>query len=260
MRRELRITSEEGAKSRSFSAQLIGEVFANGLISSASNTRRPVWMMCVASHAESPPFSMNLKLGHKAEIVKTHGKGDRYELLRTTGYAIAHQKLASGTVTTAYVPDLFQVDPGMVDPDGAKFVLLAERRWLARSNPTAALCQLARELGVITDALTADLVMLAPLFCAYLDRRTRAPLVPDPAFQFRVLVACLVEGAASLPMSRHSTKYDRGWGRSGAFGLSCEGIEDLGLLPPIAFSAKHDALEALLAEQATLHFAGRRAA
>lgn len=264
MMRELMISPEDGQeKSRSFRAVLLAEAFCEALVN-PGNTLRPAWMMLAASHAEVGPFVANLRAGRKAEIAGTgYGRrGDRYEFLRSLGYAFASQRLRDATVITAYLPEFVALDPGMVDPAGAKFFLIAERAWLTGGTPLRALGPVARSMGyTIPDELATDLALLAPLFCAYLDRRTRAPLIPDPVFYFRVLLACLQEGAASLPSSsRYRAQHGGEFGQHVRLGLTGEGWEQVGMLPPIAFSAKHEGLEALLAEQAKAHFAGRRAA
>lgn len=198
MIRELMISPEDGQeKSRSFRAVILAEAFCDALVN-PGNTLRPAWMMLAASLAEAGPFTANLRAGRKAEVV-THGYSrrgaDRYEFLRSIGYAFASQRVQDSTIITAYLPEFVALDPGMVDPAGAKFFLIAERAWLTRGTPLGSPGAMARSMGYeIADNPAEDLALLAPLFCAYLDRRTRAPLVPDPAFYFRVLLACLYEG------------------------------------------------------------------
>lgn len=267
MTRELVIAAEDDdEKSRSFRAPVLAEVFADTLVPGANGatTARPAWMMLATSTAEAGPFVANLRLGRKAEVAGT-GRGrsaaERYELLRSLGYAFAGQRHAEGAVVTAYLPDLFALDPGMVDTTGARFIVLAERRWLERGAMIEDPAGVAAELGhEIDEALARDLALVAPLFCAYLDRRTRAPLVPSARFYFRVLLACLRDGAASLPTTRGGYMRETGFGQHSRFALHASDIDAVGLLPPIAFDAKHDAIEALLADEAREHFGIRRAA
>jgi len=93
---------------------------------------------------------------------------------------------------------------------------------------------------------------LAPLVIAYLERRTRCPLVPDPRFYVQVLAHALDQGLASFG-STSKGYYSRAWGESSA--LVEEGTEDIGLAPGVVWSSSHETLETFLAEQVKTYFA-----
>lgn len=235
MMQDFSIVPEAGKKGRSFSAKCTALVVADSLWASGSgDTMRPIWAQFVGSDAELRPFATNLKLGRKAE--PSHGRSsacDRLEFLRSANFQHAWQREPEGTVLTVYHPELFRLDPGMVDPEGATFAMLVPRWWIAAQTVDGG----------------AD-VARASLFAAYLDRRTRCPLVNDTAFYVQMLAAALEAGFARMPTDR-SVKYSRG-------PLAAEGLEQAGVDSVITFSAPHTNLEEFLAEQVGEYF-GRAA-
>lgn len=230
------IQPETGKKGRSFSAKCTALVVADTLWSSGSgDTIRPIWAQFVGTDSELRPFATNLKLGRKAEPSNghKHSNAERLEFIKSAQYQVAWQREAEGSIVTLFHPDLFRLDPGMVDPEGAKFVMLVPYWW--------------------NDAQTLDVEdARASLFAAYLDRRTRCPLVADVAFYRRLLAAALDEGFAHSPGDR-KIEYARGT-------FQASGLDDAGLDSAISFSAPHDRLEEFLAEQVSEHFANERAA
>jgi hypothetical protein len=264
--RTLVIQPQKEGKGRSFIAALLGYATADSLWAggvAATDAIRPVWMAIAASEGEIGPFVANLRCGRKAEIANPHQRRpDVIELLRSAGYAWSSQRFPEGSLVTAYLPELFRLDPGMVDPSGARFVVLAPSAWCAeqRANVDAAVRHV-RAMGMIaapdrkesysepappTAEEVAELAPLASLFAAYLDRRTRAPLIPDHRFHTQLLVACLMGGLASL------SAVDRGYARFGQhtkLGFRSVDLETVGMAPGVAFQATHERIEELLAEQ-----------
>jgi hypothetical protein len=257
--RTLIIESGDEGKGRSFRAVLLACVEANGLwFGGAADTDviRPVYLSVATSDAEAAPFLANLRTGRKAEIDTgnrySRSKGQRYECLRSAGYTFTTQRTSRGTVLTAFLTDLYRMDPGMIDPKGAAFALLPPAAWLAaqpRPERPAALFARVREAllprmsrsseltkSVGDDAL-ARWLPYARLFCAYLDRRTRCPLVPDLAFQLQVLVAALDAGLASVSAERSHME----WGQHfSAHGYTEDSVHTVGLAPGLSFKAKHE--------------------
>ena len=88
-----------------------------------------------------------------------------------------------------------------------------------------------------------SLIRLAPLFAAYLDRRTRCPLVSDPRFHLQLLAACATRGYARLSFDSESKQYYKEYG-----------IEDVGLVPGMAFLSSHESMNELLAEETRAFF------
>jgi len=275
----LTIITGTGEKSRSFSAMLLGSLQADSLWEGGeANTKaiRPVWAQFGTTEDEMRPFLANFRSGRKAQTLSRHGhKESEIELLKTAGYQFATTKTSVGTVVTAFLPDLFRMDPGMVDPKGVRFVVLPPQAWLdqqaAHLDTKAAVTHVRRfykpsALGVSQDwnqkgtepALVAKrdqilegLLPLSTLFTAYLDRRTRSPLIPDVRFQLQLLAAALSNGFASLP----GDGYRQGWGHGG-HRFKFDTDDALGYGTPLAFKANHTDLETFLAEQVAIFFQG----
>lgn len=263
MSRTLTIETAEGKKGRSFSAELLCFVTADHLWDGGrtnSSALRPVVMVIAGSDAQMGPFVANLRGGRKAvESSSYRSRGDRrFELLRSAGYAFAWQRFPEGAVVTAYLPDLIRLDPGMVNPAGAKFLLLPAKEWvgaeLARIDVDGLVAH-ADAVGLIggrwgvSAEEARDFAPLASLFVAYLDRRVRAPIVADARFHMQVLLACIERGYAVYVGQR-----DRG-----RVGMAAERFDECGFGLPIAFQAKQEQIDTLLAEQVQTYF-GRRAA
>lgn len=249
----------DGEKGRSFHAVLLSYCTGRQLWEGGQHDNvRPIWAMIACSEAESTPFMANLRAGRKANIhgeEKSRSKSDAFELLKSAGYEYHAQRHAEGIVWTVFLPELYRIDPGMVDPEGVKFAMLPDSKWLAPVDELTAQIlaekywedlKWSAERQRERDAEMLDIMryvtMVATLFCAYLDRRTRCPLIPDPKFYSRVLAACLNAGIASLgePGGYHSSQK---WGRCGC------GYEEVDCSAAgVACSTSHDRLEALLAE------------
>lgn len=233
---EYTVCSDPTKKGRSFTARCVALVVADHLwASDNSDNVRPIWAQFVGSDAEMRPFATNLMLGRKLEKCSRRASAsDRIEFLKSAGYQLAWQREPEGTILTVYNPDLFRLDPGMVDPAGAAFVMLTPRWWLEAQT------------------LPADAAR-ASLFAAMLDRRTRCPLPADVAFYQQMLAAALEQGLALTPENR-SVNYSHSF--------AADGLEQAGLDPDgaIALSAKHETLEAFLAEQCSIYFAEKESA
>jgi hypothetical protein len=231
------IVSDADKKGRSFTAKCTCLVVADNMwVSGSSDNVRPVWAQFVGSDAQMRPFATNLKLGRKAEQTGAgrRSSSSRLEFLRSANYQLAWQRETEGTILTVYHPELFRLDPGMVDPGGAAFVMLTPSWWL-------------EDQTLPPDAARAS------LFAAMLDRRTRCPLVADVAFYQQLLAAALEQGLAQTPGNSVS-----GYVR----GFAAEGLEQAGLDPAgaLTFKASHDVLEAFLAEQVGEFFSAREEA
>ncbi len=266
--RDIVIAPQSEGKGRSFQAICLAIVEADSLWPGGdikTDTIRPVWAMFAGSDQEMRPFAANLQLGRKANF-PTQGSGYRQyqrkpaktlELLRSAGYQLTWQREKEGSIVTAFLPDLFRLDPGMVDVKGATFIVLPTKKWLMEQKIDALpIVKHAQRFSYNIDEAT--LLMMVPtafLFCSYLDRRTRCPLVSDGRFYLQLMLACMAQGLASWS-NANSHSHSREFGRSMLFYE--EGTEDVGLLPGIAFNASHDTIEAVLAEQVALFFKATR--
>lgn len=270
------IQQKEGAKGRSFAATCVGVATADGLWASGGKTIRPVWAVFAGSEGELRPFVTNLRLGRKAERLSNFrsrgGDEERLEFLKTVGYQITWQRESEGAIATLFHPELFRLDPGMVDPAGIQFVLLVPADWSAAQavEVTPAVDHVRALAPKVDPSFLQRLVPTAYLFAAYLDRRTRCPLVADGRFYLQLLIAALDHGLASLP--GNCARYDSHrseWGHDGRHGFNLEvggerycrdSIETIGLRHAISFSAAHDVFEVFLAEQVALFFDHRATA
>lgn len=260
--REVYIAPHEG-KGRTFQALLLASLEANALWpggQTSNEDTRPVWAMFAGSDPELRAFTANLLTGRKALFGQADGyrpkRQQKLELLKSAGYQYAWQRESEGSVVTAFLPDLFRLDPGMVDPAGARFVCLPAKAWChAQAIDTAPLVEHMADLGCTMSA--SQLVALAPLaflFAAYLDRRTRCPLVADGRFYLQLLVACLRDGLASWPAGDRDRYRDPPFGVHGRFALREESTSEVGLERPVAFEAGHQDLERVLAAEVQRFF------
>jgi len=268
--REIVIAPQSEGKGRSFSATCLATVEADGLWAggmAATDNMRPVWAMFAGSEQELRPFMMNLKSGRKASFIKTtryyRNKDEKLEILRSSGFEVTWQREVEGSVATTFLPDLFHLDPGMVDKKGASFIVLPTKVWAQAQHidDVPALVRHVKDMipltyekqPALTDDELAELVPTAFLFATYLDRRTRCPLLSDARFYLQLLVACLKEGLASMA-GADPYSHRREFGRSNHFKFNTYGIEELGFTTPIAFEAEHDTIKRVLAEQVTAFF------
>lgn len=241
MTTELTIEPQKEGKGRSFRATLVSYVEAMHIVARGNDTVRPVHITLAGSDNELRPFVAHLRTGKKA--VSGYKGREKFEILKSAGFQTAWQRTPKGSLVTLFAPDVFCLDPGMVDPKGISFVMLPARSWLKPSDVELPAC--------VPEECAADVRAFAPLFIAYLDRRTRCPLVPDPKFYAQVLANALNDGLATFAKA---TEYGREeWGCNGR-GFRAVGTEDAGYGRALMFYASHETLESFLAEQVKTYF------
>lgn len=265
--RTLTIETFDGGKGRSFSASVLAYATASGLWEGGSAENiRPVFLQLACSEAEARPVLANLQAGRKATMrgEDCASKGDRVELLKSVGYVFRQQRFAEGVILTAYLHELFVFDPGLVDGDGVRFVLMPPRARLeaeaARFDRRAVEAHV-RRLGYKTEdpRLWCHLAPMAALFCAALARRSPLPIPPDPRFWAQLYCAALATGLASWGIStRYSNPEPGTFGEAGALGFREIDTVAVGLAPGVACRVSHARLEELLAEQVVLFERRRR--
>jgi hypothetical protein len=264
MAREVHIEPQADRKGRTFAATLLGTIEADSLWErGTSDAIRPVWAVFTGTEDALRPFAANLRLGRKATFPSNSRKAETLELLKTAGYQYVWQREPEGSILTVFLPDLFRLDPGMVDPDGAKFVILPDAAWLRDQKIDTesrlysyALSLMGQDSHAKFDvSMMPVLIPLAFLFSAYLDRRTRVPLLSDGRFYVQLLLACLRDGLASFSSDRGSFRWGR---REAGFGCNFSFVElgtcGLGMVPGIAFSATHEQIDSLLAAEVAVFF------
>lgn len=239
----MKITIEpKGDKGRSFSAELLAHAEADALWESggtSTNATRPVWAVLGGSELEMKAFMANLLTGRIAE----QAKHTRFEFLRSVGWAHHTVKIGGGAVTTLYLPELFRIDPGMVDPDMVRFVVIPPKAWVESqcfdlAEARSVFKRLSGEPWVATDAEVHLRLAEGVLFLSYLDRRCRYPIPFAPA-----LGAWLVMRFQSYGyLSRDGQSYGRDSYR-------VTGAERVNALPGFAFSVGHEALGDVLSAE-----------
>lgn len=255
-------TAQEGSKGRTFGAQLLAWATADGLWDGGERAddkaHRPVWAVLAGARAEMVAFVANLRFGR---AFGTNGKRTRkggttfetkWEFLKSARYEWRTLATDEGALVQVFLPDLFRVDPGMIDPTGVRFVLLPPAAWIdAQREALGARATLdavrhVARLGIApagTDL--APWVPLATLFAERLERRIRFPFPPSLPFQLQVMVAMLKAGHATFTADRYSTS----WCAHEPFGFVTTGLGALGFAPGVAVRATQDQIEHLLVRE-----------
>lgn len=237
---------EEGkGKGRKFRARLVAAVQAKGLFEADNQDPfRPVFALWAGTDGALRPFVANLRAGRKAEPPGYGTKPeDRVEFVRSAEYEVYWQREEEGSLATFWLPELFRLDPGMPSEE-LKFVALVPRGWTEKNSDPAVAARalehaLPRLRGDPEVERAARLAPYASLFAAYVDRRTRCPILPDPRFHLRLLLACLAADQATEPAELEK------WGRA-THGFKAGGLEDCGFALALAFRADREEFEELL--------------
>ncbi|MEI8167138.1 MAG: hypothetical protein WCG26_12200 [Chloroflexales bacterium] len=290
-------TNEQAAqrKGRSFRAVKLAHITADAFWSGGEakdDDVRPVWISLAGTPRELQAFVMNLRSGRKADL-SVAGKSDysrtkptRYALLRSAGYVYDTQVIdETASVVTAYLPDLVQRDPGMLDPERCRFVCLTPV-WWHEAQGTALRETPAREAGILShlrslpvtvalsDAEALSLVPLAARVVSYIEARTRRPIPTDLAFSLQLFIAGLAHGILSMSATKEAhtlwgyrpypSEYRRLLAQSSdrwlfarhewAKTFTEEGTA--GLLPGVVCDCTHPDLDALLAAQVAIFYGG----
>ena len=249
---KLVIEPKKEGKGKSFTSHLLAYVCADLLWTGGqtdTNNQRPVFAVLAGSEQEMRAFVANLTLGCRAQAFNQYNhKQNRFEFLKTAGYRVVWQREEEGSIATVFLPDLFRIDPGMVDPEGARFIALPTSQWISNQNidPNPIIDHI-RWLGQAKDVpreVLGRLVPLSYLFAAYLDRRTRCPLISDGRFFMQLMLAAVDCGLASY--GDYHSNLRRGYYSQ----LAVEhNTANVGFNPGVAFSADHIQIETLLAHE-----------
>lgn len=262
--REVMIAPQSEGKGRTFRATLLATVEADLLWSGGlanTDTQRPVWAMFGGSDQELRSFMANVSRGRLVLFLSKDNpyrrKQDRLEFLKASGIQVVWQREEEGSLATIFLPELFQMDPGMVSSSGAKFILLPTQQWYADQNlDPKPLVQHALRCGysAIPEEQLASMAPISFLFAAYLDRRTRCPLVADGRFYFQLMLSCLKAKLASFSTQADHISHELNFGHHQEQHYHELWTSTVGLYPGLAFRSDHATLEKLLSHEVELFF------
>lgn len=178
----------------------------------------PIYMDIVGTEGQLRPLIANMRTG------RTMALGDGlYRSSKTLTLAKAAPLVwpkmgihPSGALQVAYVPDLFDLECGMIHESHVTFVCMPPVSWV-RDNArplTKNEMTLCGRMGLLDRSVIlsedlahdrgwnprersaqfaspewlAEMITCAVQFCARLDTRTNYPLLPDPMFKFLVMI------------------------------------------------------------------------
>jgi len=256
------VRTERGRKGRTFPLTGMGLLARTGRYSEA---QRPTWAAFACEEGALRPILANILGGLRIERGGYSGSSS-LEFPRSFGYVSRAQRLGDGVaVATVYIPSFFTLDPGLVDArNDVAFVALPDAGWSERSLLTPTDCRRAAEdvlsAGLPSDAPMwlprtveglAQLVPLAVLVAAYLDRRTRCPLMDTPGFSLLLAIHLLSSGCGAW---LGGERYVRG-------SRSADGMEwwcDPGLryCDPFVVQASAKSVEAVIANTVAAYIPG----
>jgi hypothetical protein len=226
----------EGEKTRQFRAELLCVVAAPTLwelgSTSRDNTVRPVLLAYAASEQESRAFSANLRAGRAAAEDANRGCRLKFEIPRSAGFRFDTHTRDGATLTVAYLPPVFALQPGTGGEDAIRFLFMPPTWWVDREAATLP------EFG--KDAREAA---LAAYFVAFLDQRSPLPIANDLRFHLELYRAARASDWCHPPQ-RSGQQVEH---------LYAEGCATLGFEPPLVATATHPAFSAFLAEQTAQH-------
>jgi hypothetical protein len=215
-------------KSRSFHATLLSYIKADALWAGGqakTDNVRPVWARFAGSPEMLRAFVANLRVGHLAEWTSGQGYAQkliaRFEFQKSVGYEVTHQSSEHGQVVTVAMPTLLSYEPGIIDPDAMRFVLITPHWWIAEQGIPPDLAQAVR-------------------FHTYVRNRTRRPIIPDRDFALLLLRRAL-EHKIAVSDSRDD-------------GLAARGVDD-DMLPPLFVNVAQSDFDTFLADTVQEYFA-----
>jgi hypothetical protein len=219
----------EGQKSRTFSVELLAWVLADSMWELGSSSResihRPVFLAFAGSSSAARAFQANLQSGR----VAADAGGYRFEVPRSAGFRYEPASRGEGTLTLAYLPHLFSMQPATTDAGQLSFLCMPPTAWVETQARA-----IAQSMGA--DAREAA---VAAYFVAYLDARSALPIANDLRFHLALYRAakeqpwCLgPEGSASSPGE-----------------LFAEGLSGIGFEPPVMCNVSPEVFAEFLAQQ-----------
>lgn len=239
----LTVESVNKDKGRSFSSILLASVVCDSLWSnsSPSNIVRPIYLSIAGSDNELRPFVANLKVGSKIYISNRYGNQERFklEIMRSVDYQFSWQKIKDFSVVTIFQPELFKIDPGIVENDKISFCILPTNDMLVEPNPDIIYYLTSKGYNEKDSIFAAK---IAPIFIAYLDRRTRCPLILDERFYPLLFLKCLNN---DVPIVGRKTSNNMGYSRKAYIEY---GLDNVNLNDGVVMLSSNDLFEEVLSK------------
>jgi len=254
------IESDKEGKGRSFSATLIANLNCEKLLSepNSGTKHRPIWSMYAGSESELKPFINNLLLGKPAKPANRYnqdtlpggGSTTQIEYLKSYSYQTLTQITSEGAVTTIFLSELFRLDTGFIDPNRIAFCLNPSNVWVSSQASLGSSWVESYLKSEITPEFAHYFCALAHLFVAFLDRRTKAPIVMDPKFFVRLMIRCFEEKLCSFHLNGNRDSF----GVNANFQFYAYGVEGSNMAPPLVFCGSHETFEKVLVEETRTFF------
>ena len=219
------------AKTRRFEARFLGYLAVGGMVENTATggALMPQFLAFLGTEAETNAVMANLRCGHKASVGSIV-----LQTPRRAPYRWSAQAVGGVRIVTAYLPEMFHLEPTTPFPEDLRFLFSPPRSWVLEQAAV-----LAEEFGE-----DAEDVARAALFAAYLDRRTALPILDDLHFHLRLYRAALAEGW-TLDMRSPSYSGNR---------VSVEGLELCGLERPVAVRVEPQEFASFLTTQTQLFY------
>ncbi len=278
---EIMIQQEDGEKGRAMHGHVLAYITADGVNGGNTENLRPVFACVASSEAQIRPLIANLRMGKKAVFLHDNptSREGKLEFLKSFKIGCSYQRCPSGVVATLVAPDVFTRNPGMVDPSGINFILAPESsvlqglKWDRKLAMDAVqaffnhLCGIEKNRQAEFDrefnekygygssrAWVApdfhhefmEYLDHTPLFAAYLDSRTRCPLIDDLRFMAVLLYRCMDLKLCGGAMGRNRWEDDRKWGKLRS--MTSQGLEMIHLAPALGMFTSHNDFETVLKE------------
>lgn len=265
--------TKEG-KTRSFEARVVGMTvshMASWIKTGDDRIVQPASVVMLGDDASVRAVVANLRTGRRCWLTDRKRNTTRnkqpYPSLDLTGtkYHYLFQQFDEGTICHVYSVDLYNQDPGMIDPDDIQFIAPVPKQWAAEQNVDPILATWAKnefaklckpqdlKSEIEWESIANSIVECAAMTCVYLDRRTRIPILPDLRFQVRLFLECMTVGLCRYPEQIIQGRYSRQWGFNGPAFTSDD--NEMGLLWSIQCRASHDSFQSVLSRVVNQHFA-----
>jgi hypothetical protein len=177
----------EGQKSRSFSVELLAFLLANDLWELGAGAKersyRPLLMAYAGTDQAARAFSANLRSGRPAVVAGNGSLVTKFEVPRSAGFRYETFSREGATLTLAFLPSVFGLQPASTDAEDIAFLCLPPTWWVEEEAQALrpAMGTEAREAAV------------AAYFVAYLDQRSPLPIANDLTFHLKLYRAALQE-------------------------------------------------------------------